>query len=340
MTPQQFEQQVARIVETLSTVDGETRVTWNARIPDPDNPTQLRQIDIAIRRHGELTMVECRHRMAPEDVQWIEELYGRRESLGAISVIAVSSSGFTRGAIAKAERLGVFLRTLSQVSPQDVMAWGTRTKVNIVFSQLRRIHLALVVSDSIALPTPLTALRTDKGAPPPFPELIASLARRLNESNVPEGPATVELKLNRIFLGMTPVTEALISFEWHRIRREVALPVLLAYQRLNLRRDAPDALVEKSHHSATEIHHAETGGVAVIDLGALPFDECCTLVGAEVVFSQPTILRGVGLIGPSERLELIHWQLSAITRDDSRYRRILNSPGFVDLGTQEPSVKK
>jgi hypothetical protein len=39
-------------------------------------------------------MVECRQHQSPQDVQWIEELIGRRVSLPADSAIAVSSSGF------------------------------------------------------------------------------------------------------------------------------------------------------------------------------------------------------------------------------------------------------
>ena len=42
-----------------------------------------------------------------QDVKWIEELIGRKQSLRADSVIAVSSAGFTDGAILKAKAFGI-----------------------------------------------------------------------------------------------------------------------------------------------------------------------------------------------------------------------------------------
>lgn len=45
MTPTEFEQMVARIIELLAGIGW--GVEWNTRIPDPDNEKQSRQIDIA-----------------------------------------------------------------------------------------------------------------------------------------------------------------------------------------------------------------------------------------------------------------------------------------------------
>jgi hypothetical protein len=109
-----FEQQVRRIYELIAESGAE--VTWNDHIGDPDNSPRTRQIDVTLRRNGELTLVECRLRKAPQDVQWIECLIGRRISLGAQSVIAVSSSGFTSGALAKARQYGCRLSSISIVA--------------------------------------------------------------------------------------------------------------------------------------------------------------------------------------------------------------------------------
>ena len=109
-----FEQQVRRIYELIAESGAE--VTWNDHIGDPDNPPRTRQIDVTLRRKGALTLVECRLRKAPQDVQWIECLIGRRISLGAQSVIAVSSSGFTTGALAKARRYGIITRDLQRLT--------------------------------------------------------------------------------------------------------------------------------------------------------------------------------------------------------------------------------
>ena len=102
--PEKFERQIWRLHELLEQPGSE--VTWNDHLPDPDNPSQPRQIDVTIRRDGKLTLVECRIHNDRQDVQWIEELIGRRLSFRADAVIAVSASGFTKGAILKAKSFG------------------------------------------------------------------------------------------------------------------------------------------------------------------------------------------------------------------------------------------
>jgi hypothetical protein len=61
----EFEQRIERIHRLL---ESEGAVKWNERISDPDNPEQLRQIDVTIRRDDKLTMVQCRIHSAPQDV--------------------------------------------------------------------------------------------------------------------------------------------------------------------------------------------------------------------------------------------------------------------------------
>ena len=47
-----FEQQIHRVYEFLE--GSGAQVTWDDHIPDPDNPSQPRQIDITIKRDGKL----------------------------------------------------------------------------------------------------------------------------------------------------------------------------------------------------------------------------------------------------------------------------------------------
>jgi hypothetical protein len=130
-----FEQRIHRIHELIEGSSAE--VTWNERIPDPDNPAQPRQIDIAIRRDGTLTIVECRLHKERQDVNWIEELIGRKASLQATNVVAVSSSGFTEGAIRKAERFGIALRDLKDIAPEEVLTWGCAVEMSVSTTSTR-----------------------------------------------------------------------------------------------------------------------------------------------------------------------------------------------------------
>ena len=117
-----FEQQIHRIVELLETSGGQ--VTWNDHIPDPDNPTQPRQTDITIRRGEHLTLIECRLHKLRQNVKWIEELIGRQQSLSADAVIAVSSSGFTKGALNKAKRYRIIAHDLRNLNESEIRSWG------------------------------------------------------------------------------------------------------------------------------------------------------------------------------------------------------------------------
>lgn len=124
-----FEQSITRIHKLLEETN--SKVTWNDKIPDPDNPTQNRQIDISIINNDLLTLVECRLHKSKQDVKWIEELIGRRQSLNADSIIAVSSSGFTKGALAKAKKYGIITRDLTELTKEEITRWGKESKLQV-----------------------------------------------------------------------------------------------------------------------------------------------------------------------------------------------------------------
>jgi len=75
-----FEILISKIHELLEGQDAE--VTWNDKITDPDNPIQSRQIDVTVRKENFLNIIECRLHTVKQNATWIEELIGRRYSLG------------------------------------------------------------------------------------------------------------------------------------------------------------------------------------------------------------------------------------------------------------------
>jgi hypothetical protein len=136
-----LERQVSRIHELLERSNG--CVTWNDHIPDPDNPEQLRQIDVTVRRGDTLTLIECRLSRRRQDVKWVEELIGRRESLGAQAVIGVSSAGFTKGAQRKAGPFAVVLYDLRQLTDEDIAGWGSQVSLEIHYYQYSEVTLGV-----------------------------------------------------------------------------------------------------------------------------------------------------------------------------------------------------
>jgi Restriction endonuclease len=141
MTPDAFERQVSRIHELLERSG--CCVTWNDHIPDPDNPKQVRQIDVTIRRGEVFTVIECRLSRKRQNVKWIEELMGRRQSLGAQAIIGVASAGFTMGAQRKADRFGVVLRDLRTLTDNEVAEWGQQVSLTLYYYQYSHVTLSI-----------------------------------------------------------------------------------------------------------------------------------------------------------------------------------------------------
>ncbi|HHF7348583.1 TPA: restriction endonuclease [Legionella feeleii] len=108
-------------------------VIWNEKIPDPDNPGKLRQIDVLVREEEITILIECRLHKKVQDVKWIEELIGRQLSLNATSIIGVSSSGFTKGALRKAEKFGINLRKIDELTEQEIKSWAKIIKVSVFY---------------------------------------------------------------------------------------------------------------------------------------------------------------------------------------------------------------
>lgn len=147
----EFEKQIYRIYKVLE-ADKNSVVTWNDKIKDPDNLKQKRQIDITIKKENVFTIVECRIHNKPQDVKWIEELIGRKLSLEADKVIAVSASGFTFGAIKKAEKFGVFLRDVNSITDDEVKLWASKSKISLGLFKYEDVEFYFVVKRKTVLP--------------------------------------------------------------------------------------------------------------------------------------------------------------------------------------------
>lgn len=133
-----FERRVARVFEAIEKLD--VAVNWNVKIKDP-HTQQPRQIDVLLREpNGCTTCVECRDRASVQDVMWIEELFGRKQSMGFDNVFAVSSSGFTKPAIAKAQALGVTIFKLSSFEVDTATIALAKPAVYILCADQIDIH--------------------------------------------------------------------------------------------------------------------------------------------------------------------------------------------------------
>jgi hypothetical protein len=328
VTPEEFEQQVARLVAAVEG-DGAT-VTWDDRLPDPDNLEQLRQIDVTVRRPESLAIIECRLHARPQDVKWVEELYGRRASLRAQMVMGVSASGFTTGARQKAAALGVFLRELRELTPEEARSWGRSTRVRLSYIHLRRIELYLVPTSyvHIARPDARTLLLKSNGEPWPLDNLFRELANRLAELNTTERFVRLQVFTKDLLIGSVPVPEAVVNADWRWVHRDLHLPTVLTFRGPNETAEGAEALVEKNHYSRTEILHINGKVLPVIDVSLAPAEPRSYLRRADIDLGQSLPLLGMGIIGLGEpQQSLFKFKIRVIRKDSAIYRALLPEDG-------------
>jgi hypothetical protein len=271
--PEALERQVHRIHELL--VRSHENVTWNDHIPDPDNPEQLRQIDVTIRRNGELTIIECRLSRRRQDVKWVEELIGRRESLGAQEIIGVASAGFTEGAKKKAGRYGVRLRDLKQLSDEEIANWGRRVVLTIYYYQYSEAVLALGFADSSIPNIDVEAVRRELRSHPVLQSVFNAAASQLDTLKLLPANDTRTIRVHLVMkpcgvvLGGEPLLEIGIECLARLVAQPIDSPGVFGYGQPDEAAAHREAAVERFAFGETSIVHKEDRIAVDIDLSSV-----------------------------------------------------------------------
>ncbi|HEX7017418.1 MAG TPA: restriction endonuclease [Patescibacteria group bacterium] len=126
-----LEKLIKRIESAINTDD--VKVESPGFLKDVDTG-ENREVDVVVRYlnqpHPFVIAIECRDREGNEDVTWIEQLIQKRASLVVDKVIAVSSTGFSEGAIKKAEKHGI--KTLNLLHLPDDLEQVILSKVMVI----------------------------------------------------------------------------------------------------------------------------------------------------------------------------------------------------------------
>ena len=324
MTSEEFEKKIEWIESLLKR--RKANVTWNERIPDPDNPQQKRQIDVTIRKGKHLTLVECRLHSRPQDVQWIEELHGRRVSLKAYSVIAVSSSGFTEGAIAKADRLGIVLRDFKSLTEDEVNRWGEATDLyleyvyffdTVIYPVIEPSNLHFVTSAHSIFQNP-------DGSPWPIDMMFKSVVGVLDKMKRPSGGIRIQIFPKNMIFGSRQMKEVIFQSNYKKKRVSVKLPIVSVY-------GAPDSienknmLVESQKVSSFEIYRYSDSVFVIVDLSIAPPMKGAIFKSVLFDFKRPVRMNGVKLIGQKlETFTMIPFKVNLIHKDSAMYHSLLS----------------
>lgn len=296
-----FEQRVHRIHELLE--GSGAQVTWNDRVADPDNPKQPRQIDVTIKRAQHLTLIECRLHQAAQNVKWIEELIGRRRSLSAHSVIAVSASGFTKGAQRKAVAHGIALRDLRRLTDAEVAGWSQSVGITLICYQYSAVELTLWVDDPTCLD--LNQMRDEFPRHPITLTLFNQANRFLTDNQMmtanraahhPRFGITLEGELGAdVVLGGAVVRRIEMNGRAEVVRLPVDCPRIEAYGSPVAAQD--DAVVQRFALGETSIVHDRNRIAVLLDISTIDLPRLCQFVGFETTTG--------GLERDYEALELI-----------------------------------
>jgi len=276
---QAFEQLIHRIYELLERSG--VQVTWNDHVVDPDNPSQKRQIDITIRRGLKTTLVECRLHRRRQGVKWVEELIGRRQSLAAEAVIAVSSSGFTKGALRKAERYNVILRDLRELTDADVQSWGRQIAITLFFYQFSDLDLSLYFADEGFPKLVLERLKEDLRSHR-LDFLYEAAAEQIDTLNLVEGEHigrtvnfAVRCGLQEVLLCGEPVTLADFRGKARLVSRDVISPVILSFGAAASVSEPRQAIVERFPLGETSIVHDAARISLLLDVSQVEMPPFC-----------------------------------------------------------------
>lgn len=325
MKPEEFEQKIAWIEFLLK--GKEAKVKWDEKIPDPDNPEQPRQIDIAIKRGKHLTLVECRLHSRPQDVTWIEGLIGRRISLNAYSGIAVSASGFTVGAKKKAEKHGIILRDFKSLTEEEVKEWGVPTSVYLDYVSFCDTILYLVTESSALynVAYEYSLFKKADGSPWPLDSLFKSTANLFYKSNRSFGSGRVQLFTKDLFHGGREIKEVILQTNYKKREFSLNLPAVSIY-------GTPKAsmnermYIEGQQISNFEIYQYKKSAFAIVDFSVVPPLDHSVFLGIRFDFKRPVSLSGVKIIGQKlDTFYVVPFEIKQLKKDSALYRRLLSN---------------
>jgi restriction endonuclease len=300
-----FERFIERIHMLVESED--SIVTWNDRIIDPDNPDQLRQIDITIARQGHLTHVECRFHRAPQDVKWIEELIGRRASLKAHAMIAVSASGFIEGAIKKADAHGIILRTLHTLSEQEIRDWGRVTNVEVIYYEFTDTVIAFRVPAGTSIRG--ASISDESGKPVNYRGMFEVVMKTLADgasfkdidgSDIVKFHSTVDAPV--LLVDGVKSSSCILNTKVRRIVRKLSLASVVAYAAPNGVDLTENAHIQRFDAEGFEILQNSNEVAAVVDLSDAPPPARCLLHTVWFDFGRVITIRWIKPIGLREAM--------------------------------------
>lgn len=145
---------LVRVVEEILLPKG-FNVTVRERVYN-DEGIQIAELDVIVTgRLGSTQLnwlIECRDRPSEDAApgSWIEQLVGRRDRFNFNKVTAVSTTGFSAGALEYAEEAGIEIRTVDEISEEVVSDWFRATEMHVTVARGDLDNVSLFLSPKIS----------------------------------------------------------------------------------------------------------------------------------------------------------------------------------------------
>lgn len=299
--PRELEQLAVRIHKLIEPTGAE--VMWNERIPDPDTGSG-RQIDGIIKRDGKIIHIECRDHESPQDVGWIEDLIGRRDSLRADGIIAVSMSGFREPAIVKARAKGIITRTLSEMTNAEIQSWGRTTELSTIYFEIAELAFWPIISyaDKDHL-TDRPRLRLSGSDMSPEFFILQQLTQDQEENLYFDRDTTLTgtLQLPALRVDEAPVLECGVRVKGRKRREREEVLGLWNYHGFEPGA-ATEAVVSRHGPGLTEIIQQNDKATMLLDLSRTNPPANCFLLTWQVDFGR-TVTARFETVGGTHRVE-------------------------------------
>lgn len=296
-----FELQISKLHELLEQPDAE--VTWNDHLPDPDNPTQPRQIDITIKRENKLTLVECRIHKKKQNVKWVEELIGRRISLKADAIIAVSASGFTKGAILKAKSHGIILRDILTLTEEEITNWGRQTTIKITLFQYNNVCMTFVFPKIFASKVSVDDVEKyliEHGSQ--FRGIFESIASWIDDNNKKYLPGTiiVSLSIKELRVKDLPIKKLQFQSDFEAIVQQLETPSVVAYDSPETDALTRNVFIEQVELGEFEIMQSSNEVSVSLDLSPVSMPNNCQFYTVGFDFQRKVRMQSIYILALPE----------------------------------------
>jgi hypothetical protein len=197
-------------------------------------------------------------------------------------MVAVSSSGFTDGALKKAARYGIIARDLRALTDIEIQSWGQQISLTLYFYQYSDLKISLYFAPESIPNLSSSALYSEIQLHPIFQSFFNAAAQKLDDLKLiatesVDQPVSFKLRLEPIGLQLCgeTVIEAGFTGRAYLTSKDIAASTVFAYGQPSADFHSREATIEAFQLATTNIIHHDTKISTFLDISGLEMPPFC-----------------------------------------------------------------